>query len=92
VPVTPFRLLQLFLIHTKLEGLPRDLLPFPGYLQVYERERAARCDFAAPKRIRSWTREGRLRRMARSFLSKRTKRLRRMAVSLAVLPALLAST
>src|ERR1700688_3143813 len=40
---------------------------------------------AASKRISNWTREGRLRRMARSFLSKRARRLRRMAVSLACL-------
>src|SRR6267143_1129027 len=39
VSVVPFRLLQLFLVHTKLEGLPRDLLAFPRHLQVHERER-----------------------------------------------------
>ena len=30
LPVAPFRLLEFFLIHTKLEGLPRDLLAFSG--------------------------------------------------------------
>jgi len=36
VPVAPLRLLKLFLVDTKLEGLPRDLLAFLRYLQVHE--------------------------------------------------------
>ncbi len=43
--VAPFRLLQLFLIHTKLKGLPRDLLAFPGYFHLHERECPARLRF-----------------------------------------------
>jgi tetratricopeptide (TPR) repeat protein len=77
--VTPFRCLEFFLVPMKLECLPRYLLVFPGHLQVHELEGAAGSDFAAPKRISNWSQEGRLRRTARSFLSKRGRRLQRMA-------------
>src|SRR5713101_7909320 len=43
--VTPFRLLEFFLIYTKLEGLARDLLAFLWYLHLHEPESAARCCF-----------------------------------------------
>src|SRR5258708_14757622 len=43
--VAPLRLLEFFLIDTKLESLPRDLLAFPGYLHLHELESAARCCF-----------------------------------------------
>src|SRR5882724_10316778 len=43
--VTPFRLLEFFLIQTKLERLPRDLLAFLWYLHLHELKRAARCCF-----------------------------------------------
>ena len=45
VPVMPFRLLELFLVHTKLERFGRDLLAFPGYLHLHEMERSARFGF-----------------------------------------------
>src|SRR5712671_7190802 len=34
--VAPFRLLEFFLIYTKLEGLARDLLTFLWYLHLHE--------------------------------------------------------
>src|ERR1035437_2830316 len=43
VSVTPFRRLEFFLVHMKLECLPRYLLAFGGHLQVHELEGAARC-------------------------------------------------
>ena len=43
--VAPFRLLEFFLIHTKLKSLPRALLAFPGYLHLHELKCAARCCF-----------------------------------------------
>src|SRR6266851_6169419 len=43
VPVAPFRCLELFLVHTKLERFPRYLMAFGGYLQLHELEGAARC-------------------------------------------------
>ena len=55
VPVALFRLLELCLIHMKLESLPRDLLAFLWYLNLHEPEGAARLAFAAPMRISSWT-------------------------------------
>src|ERR1700680_4671695 len=45
VSVTPFRLLEFFLIYTKLEGLARDLLAFLWYLHLHEPECAARLSF-----------------------------------------------
>jgi hypothetical protein len=45
VSVTPFRRLEFFLVHTKLERFPRYLLAFGGHLQVHELEGAARCRF-----------------------------------------------
>src|SRR6202035_2964249 len=42
---TPFRRLKFFLVHPKLECLPRYLLVFPGHLQVHELEGAAGCRF-----------------------------------------------
>ena len=41
--VTPLRLLQFFLIYTKLEDRARDLLAFLWYLHLHELESAARC-------------------------------------------------
>ncbi len=43
MPVAPFRCLELFLVHTKLERFPRYLMAFGGYLQLHELEGAARC-------------------------------------------------
>ena len=43
VSVAPCGLLEFFLVHTKLERLPRQLRVFPGHLYLHERENAARC-------------------------------------------------
>ena len=43
--VAPFRLLQLFLIPTKLKGLAGDRLAFLRYLHLHELEGAARLGF-----------------------------------------------
>src|ERR1700683_532798 len=45
VSITPFRFLEFFLVHMKLECLPRYLLVFGGDLQVHELEGTARCRF-----------------------------------------------
>src|ERR1700680_1979394 len=45
VSVAPFRLLEFFLIHTKLESLPCYLLAFLRYLHLHEMESAARLGF-----------------------------------------------
>jgi hypothetical protein len=92
VSVTPFRRLEFFLVHMKLECLPRYLLAFGGHLQVHELEGAARCRFRGAQTHQQLDQGRQAPAHGPSFLSKRVRRLRRMAVSLARLPSLLADT
>src|ERR1017187_10321494 len=58
VPVAPFRLLELLLIHTKLEGLARDLLAFLRYLHLHELEWAARLRFRGTQALHELYKRG----------------------------------
>jgi hypothetical protein len=56
----PFRRFELFLVHPKLECLPRYLRSSPGTCRCTNWKARLAADFAAPKRISNWSREGRL--------------------------------
>src|SRR5674476_1175826 len=90
--VALFGRFQLGLVDLKREGLACHLLILGGQLNLHEPERPAGFFLAAPIRNSNWSRLGKLLRIARSLRNKRTNRLRRIAISFACRPSLLAST
>ncbi len=92
VSITQMGGLEFGFIDVESKRSPGHGLSGVGHLDADKTKRTARLCFRGADTHGSWSREGKLSRMARSLRNKRTRRFRRMAVSLAWRPVLLAST